>query len=269
MLRLNSKMYRERKEEVPMEKKKDLLTTNGVAITPSEYFEQVKEKKQTITDEKLKQMYESCLHLIEKYRETNQIKGLQKLVFHIETIEKEYQLLEAGIDTFVLYEDLTDYIENVADKVVKIIELRNYEREIPDEIVEVISKTKHLFNEMYVVFTDYTGEVECQIEKERRDKDPILFGTFQDIQTGTVIERFYFLGDWEDEYCDLTLDKMVAQIKKKSRKDVTHTVQTPIDTQALRDEIHFLATGKKPKAEEKGFIQMIKSKFSVKSRKRG
>lgn len=29
------------------------------------------------------------------------------------------------------------------------------------------------------MFTDYTGRMERQVEKERREKDPILFGTFQ------------------------------------------------------------------------------------------
>ena len=29
----------------------------------------------------------------------------------------------------------------------------------------------------------------------------------------------YFIGDWIDEYCDLTLDKMVSEIAKKEKKE--------------------------------------------------
>lgn len=89
----------------------------------------------------------------------------------------------------------------------KIIELERYEREIPDEIVDVIAKTKDLFDQMYIVFTDYTGKEERKIAAEKKDKDPILFGTFQDRKQKVCVDRFYYLGDWVDEYCDLTLDQ--------------------------------------------------------------
>ena len=41
-----------------------------------------------------------------------------------------------------------------------------------------------------------------------------------------VADRFYFLGDWVDEYCDLTLDKMVEQYKEK--KTYSPTIETTI-----------------------------------------
>ena len=124
-----------------------------------------------------------------------------------------------------MYKDtIEDYITNVADKSVKIIELSRYMREIPDELVDTIERTKNLFDEFYVVFTDYTGREERKIEKERRDKDPILFGVFKN-QTN-VADRFYFLGDWVDEFCDLTLDKLVEQYKDK--KNISPLVTTKI-----------------------------------------
>ena len=120
-----------------------------------------------------------------------------------------------GIDTFVYKDKIEDYIENVADKSVKIIELSRYMREVPDDLVETVEKTKDLFDEFYVVFTDYTGAEERKVQKEKRYKDPILFGAFKNQRN--VADRFYFLGDWVDEYCDLTLDKMIEQYKNKKR----------------------------------------------------
>ncbi len=62
------------------------------------------------------------------------------------------------------------------------------------------------------VFTDYTGTVKPELKKKKaKEKDPILLGAFVDTKTRTKLERFYFLGDWIDEYCDLTLEKMVSQ----------------------------------------------------------
>lgn len=226
-------------------------------ITPAQYFEEIKAKKQTITDEDLQKYYDNCLTLVNKYKITGQTKGLRKLIFHTKTVEKERELVKMGINQFIYRDDIEDYIDNVAEKVVKIIELENYEREIPNEIVDVIAKTKDIFNQMYVVFTDYTGKVEKQITKERQEKDPILFGTFQDRQSRTVVERFYFLGDWEDEYCDLTLDKMVKEYKIKNDKDILFTFNTPVDLDELTKELNLMDK------ENRLTIQPSKKKQSI------
>ena len=206
-------------------------------LSPSEYFEQVKERKNRITDEDLQKVYDNCLELLNKYKITGQKKGMRKLMFHLECIEKEREIVKMGIDTFIYRDDIEEYIDNVAKDTVKIIELENYEREIPDEIVELIGEVKDKFDQLYVVFTDYTGKVEKQIEKERRDKDPILFGTFQNQSNRIVIDRFYYLGDWEDEYCDLTLDKMVNETEKAGKRNIVRTISTPQDIEELKEQL--------------------------------
>lgn len=212
----------------------------NIELNPAEYFERVKEKKNHITDEELKNVYDNCLELLNKYNITGQKKGMKKLMFHLECIEKEREIVKMGIDTFIYRDDIEDYIDNVAKDIVKIIELENYEREIPDEIVELINKVKDKFDQLYVVFTDYTGKVEREVEKERRERDPILFGTFQNQINRTVIDRFYYLGDWEDEYCDLTLDKMVNETEKVGKRKITRTISTPQDIEELKAQLGML-----------------------------
>lgn len=165
-------------------------------LTPAEYFGAIKERKNHITDEELNCVYDNCLELLNKYKITGQKKGMRKLLFHLDCIEKEREIVKAGIDTFVYRDDIEYYIDNVADDVVKIIDIESYEREIPDEIVDIIAKYGNLFDQLYIVFTDYTGEVERKVEEERRAKDPVLFGVFQDNKSRTVIDRFYYLGEW-------------------------------------------------------------------------
>lgn len=208
-------------------------------FTPTEYFEYIKEKKNKINNNDLKNIYDNCLKLLNKYVVTGQVKGALKLKFHLETLEKEKEVVKLGIDTFVYKDDIEDYIDNVSNDVVKIIELENYEREIPDEIVEALEKVKDKFTRFYVVFTDYTGNVEKQVEKERREKDPILFGTFEDKKSDTLVERFYYIGDWVDEYCDLTLDKMVCEMKKEN-KDILRNVSTPKTLDELKGQLEVL-----------------------------
>lgn len=209
-------------------------------LTPQQYFNEIKERKHNITDDELVKVYDNCLELLNKYKITGQKKGMKKLMFHLECIEKEREIVKMGINTFIYRDDIEEYIDYVAKDTVKIIELENYEREIPDDIVSIIEKVKDKFDQLYVVFTDYTGKVESQIEKERREKDPILFGTFQNQSNRTVIDRFYYIGDWEDEYCDLTLDKMVNETEKVGMRNITKTISTPKDIVELKEQLDSL-----------------------------
>ena len=210
---------------------------NHEELNPSEYFEIVKSRKHTITDEDLLRIYDNCLDLLNKYRTTGQISGMRKLIYHLETIEAEREIVKMGITTFIYRDDIEEYIDNIASDTVKIIDLEHYEREIPDDIVAVIEKVKDKFDQLYIIFTDYTGRVERQVETSRRQKGPILFGTFQNTETQTIIDRFYFLGDWEDEYCDLTLDKMVNEFKSSKNRDIVRTIKTPEDIEELKKQL--------------------------------
>lgn len=200
-------------------------------FTPSQYFDYIKNSKNTITTEALKKSYEIFLKLAEKYNKLGQTESLKKLCFLADTLQKEEKLIELGITTYIYKSTIEDYIENVADKTVKIIELSRYTREIPDELVETVEKSKEFFDEFYVIFTDYTGLEERKVEKERRDKDPILFGVFKN--DTNVADRFYFLGDWVDEYCDLTLDKMIEKYKEYNNESPTCETKIPETSEEL------------------------------------
>lgn len=200
-------------------------------LNPYQYFQFVKSKINEINDEDLNKLYSISTELLKKYEKTGQTKAAKKLTFHIKSILKEKKIIDLGITKFVYRDDIENYIDNIADDVVKIIELKNYPREIPDELVEIIEKTRNIFDEMYVLFTDYTGEVEKKVKKER---DPILFGSFIDRTVDEMSQRMYYLGDWVDEYCDLTLDKLVSQTDKSIVKEIS----VPKDTDELISQLN-------------------------------
>ena len=235
-------------------------------LSATEYFNYLKEKRQSITDEELQKLYDGYLSLVEKYKVTGQKRIIEKLRFLVDNIEKERQVVALGINSFVYRDDVEDYIDNIAKDVVKIIELENYPRDIPDNIVDIIAKTKDIFNKMYVVFTDYTGTVEKQITKERREKDPILFGTFQkprtDTRNGGVVlnDRFYFLGDWEDEYCDLTMDKFLQEVGKEKLQKIV----IPTNTEEIREELERLDDSLKRLNDEEINAKKKNKRFSFK-----
>lgn len=247
-----------------MVNKKKMKEINTDGLNATQYFNYLKEKKQIITDKDLKELYNGYLSLVEKYSVAGQTRVIEKLRFLVDNIEKEMQIVDLGIDSFVYRDDIEDYIDNISKNVVKIIELENYLRDIPDNIVQIIAKTKDIFDKMYVVFTDYTGKVEKEVEKERREKDPILFGTFQRPRSdsrnnGTILnDRFYFLGDWEDEHCDLTMDKFLTEVGKEKLQKVV----IPTNTNEIKEELERLDDNLR-RLNDKELNSLKKPKFSL------
>lgn len=66
-------------------------------ITPSQYFDYIKEAKNTITTDALKNSFEIFIKLAEKYNKLGQKESLKKLCFLADTLKKEEQLIEKGL----------------------------------------------------------------------------------------------------------------------------------------------------------------------------
>jgi hypothetical protein len=84
--------------------------------------------------------------------------------------------------------------------------ISNFTRTIPDNVFkDKIALDEYKIFDNYVVFHyDPEGKA-TQLTKEEVEKmrDPILFGV---IENST---NLYYIGDWIDDYCDLTFDKLV------------------------------------------------------------
>lgn len=186
-------------------------------LTPSQYFDLLKEKKQEANKDEFKNLYDNACTLMKRYQITGQKSGALKLYKFAEVCKKEIEAIEAGITTYVTRFDLDEYISQIASKDVVLIELENFERDLPDDVIDKVAelKEKNIFDAYYVVFTDYSGGERKKVEQKRRDKDPILFGA---MMIGEQINtRMYYIADWVDDYCDLTLDKMVKEFADKKK----------------------------------------------------
>ncbi len=217
------------------------MENKNVEVTPAGYFEMVKSRKQVMTAQDIEDLRRTCVQLIDEFQRSGQAAAAKKILFHLDTLDKEAQLQAVGINTYVYKSDVDDYLDQVEDRVVKVIELENYTRRIPHDIIKKIESVRGIFDKMYVVFTDYTKREERKVAAERRERDPILFGTFQNRDSLTVIERFYFIGDWVDEYCDLTLDKMVSEIKKNTGENVLNKIDVQKDMKEVRKSLYALS----------------------------
>lgn len=94
--------------------------------------------------------------------------------------------------------------------------IRNFTRNIPVNVIKkkIEADKLEVFDNYCVLHYDPedngTEMTDEEREKEvRKRKDPILFGLINGSN------KLYYIGDWVDEYCDLTLDKIVETLGKE------------------------------------------------------
>lgn len=128
------------------------------------------------------------------------------------------EVLPLGFNKYVLKDDITDIIENKTFEELKPLVMKplsEFPRPIPDKNALEISKASKVFDDIYILFTDYTGKERKVHEEVQIEKDPIAFGIMHiDLLVNDRTKRFYsdkmvFITDWVDEYCDLTLEKLI------------------------------------------------------------
>lgn len=165
-----------------------------------------------------------------------------KLSWLIKVAKVERHLESIGITKSISTDMLQDLMRKHPSRVLKIIDVASYEREIPEEISILKQSLEDVFDEFLVLYTDYSisqqvkdadkgagGEVQKYATSYVR-RDPILFGMFVDdvmigkepaegerdtrTQHRLLGDRLYLIGDWEDDFCDLTFCRMVDEASK-------------------------------------------------------
>lgn len=206
-----------------------MTNKKSTEILPNAYFKELKEKLVNIDINQIKEDCDLLVNLIEDAKEMGQIDLVENYKALAITLVKERILHKNGYSTYVKQEDIERFILNVKDKVVKICELEKFPRTIPTEVKNKFKHIKKLnvCDEYYVLFIDYNKDEQNLTEKEKetrkKNRDPILFGTFKE-----SMDRFYFIADWEDDICDITLDKMTKVLKKLDKKyEVKHVIDNP------------------------------------------
>ena len=73
------------------------------------------------------------------------------------------------------------------------------------------------------------------------------------------------MGDWEDEYCDLTLDKMVNEVEASKKRNIVKTINTPEDIEELKKQLDQLVPSrdafKIDHSKKKGAFKKIRNFF--------
>lgn len=183
-----------------------------------------------------KQLDEPSQHMLDQYQtmiEDARAAGQEALVEHLldqcQIVKWESELLNAGFDRFVNEKEMVELLRNNPSRMLHLTPVKNFGRPIPHDVLELKKKADALkvFDNYAVMHTSKLEEdvKETKEEAERR-KDPILFGLIRESR------KMYFIGDWVDDHCDLTLEELA-----KMSPDAVNTLSgDTIDNNLIQSE---------------------------------
>jgi len=187
-------------------------------------FDELKRTLKNLTKNEQDDMLSRLALLSENAKKAGQEAMLRSLKLQYTWSVKEIEtLIPNGYDKFINIDDIETAIRALDKENIRRLLLTNvnrYMHPIPDEQAALIDKAREFFDEIMILHTDFSGKDREATEKVRKEKDPIAFGVLTSAGPngrGTIQNpHYYFITDWEDEYCDLTLSKLIDEYKDAS-----------------------------------------------------
>ena len=146
---------------------------------------------------------------------------VEDLLRGLVTNKYESVLFAEGLYYVVNEQQMVSFVKQ-CEKGIKLEYVKNFTRPMPQDIVDKIAKINQLevFDNYVVLYYDPDGKIYKETAREEaKRKDPIIFGVI----AGS--EKLYYVADWVDEYCDLTLEAFIDAIGVK--KDELHMDYDP------------------------------------------
>lgn len=172
-------------------------------LTVQEFFASLKHSaEQTEVVKERADGYEAAMV---KAKKAGQIALYEQLEAGLNAARMEASLVAIGLGKFLSEETVVKFVKQ-SSRGLRLDWMANFTRVVPEEVLAAKYKADELdiFDNYVVLHYDPEGKASKETKKEEteRKKDPILFGLMRDRR------RLYFVGDWIDELCDLTLDKI-------------------------------------------------------------
>lgn len=216
------------------------------AKNAEEVFRLAKESIDDTRSADVKDYIKSSEKLHKKFLESGQYVAAAKVAWLMQVARAEEALADIGITKHIPVRILQDLLDKHPSRALKICNLEDYERAIPDDALAAKKSLEGVFNCFMVLYTDHTKRQRAA--DVRPTRDPILLGLFKDvikvgkepadgekdtrISTGVISDRLYVIASWEDEYCDLTFDKLIKEATAMGLKGVNATAVTYVPADA-------------------------------------
>ena len=130
---------------------------------------------------------------------------VEKLLSEMVANKYEALLASRGAYYAISEQRVVDFV-NKTERGVELTYLKNFTRPIPQEAIDKVIEANEyeVFDNYVVMHYDPKGEHRAETKKEEaKRKDPIIFGVIAGSR------KLYYITDWIDEFCNLTLDKFV------------------------------------------------------------
>ena len=153
---------------------------------------------------------------------------VEKLLSEMVANKYEALLASRGAYYAISEQRVVDFV-NKTERGVELTYLKNFTRPIPQEVIDkVIEANKYeVFDNYVVMHYDPKGEHRSETKKEEaKRKDPIIFGVIAGSR------KLYYITDWIDEFCNLTLDKFVDTLgttKEEFAEGVKENEEKPVN----------------------------------------
>ena len=188
------------------------LGTKTDGISPNLLFKFVRSKfkMNEYQEKKHKARLSKLGKLVREAKELNQRVMYEELSRILAIAVRESEMVSYGINRWVERKFIDQFMDKVKDRTVFFKDLSEFPRPIPGNVrARIKVLTEHqVFDELWILYIDYTKQNLKTTEKKIREKDPVLFGRLK-----YNPDIFYYITDWVDEYCDLTLDSVVEKMK--------------------------------------------------------
>lgn len=212
--------------------RKQQLDNEIEAANTKQVFARTKAAATLVSESTLAEYKTTLEKFIASFSETGQTSAKMKAEWLLKLVEKEAELLKMGFNKYVHRSKLVQFVKDHKTRAIQVVSAVDYLRVIPEEAKQAIQKTKHIFDDHIIVFTDHS--IKAKAHAVRKQPDPILFGVFSaqltpegakpiteklasTIYTSSskpipvMSDRMYFLADWEDDQCDLTFDQLLEE----------------------------------------------------------
>lgn len=185
--------------EIETPKGSSIQVEKKEGMKPSLYFKFVKKKLRILEKKSMQRRIDKIEKLAQEAIENGQEALSEEFLKKLSKEVRESEMYVKGFKVFLESEYIDRFKNKVAD--VKLTKLEDYKGIIPRKAVMRKKKSEDLFDEYYIIHT-----VNSEKLTEEEKKDPILFGRINES------DRYYFIDDWEDKYCDLTLDDVIDKL---------------------------------------------------------
>jgi len=145
----------------------------------------------------------------------------EELTKNLVALRAETHLVSIGQTKYLAEEKLVEFVKK-CPKGLRLDWIENFTRVIPAEVQDrkVACDTRLIFDNYVVLHYDPEAKSYAQTQAEKKAeeaarRDPILFGVLEGRR------RLYFIGDWVDTLCDLTLDQVAELIGANSISELT------------------------------------------------